>query len=105
MESAIIISRTLYCCWLPASSPSYKCGLPLSLFTPLPCSPSHCHVPFQLRHPLMPWDLEHLLQFQWSGKVVLTTPSGLELKGGLFKVRQVLRDGVRALQEGNDVVM
>ena len=62
-------------------------------------------VPLQLRHPCMPWDLEHLLQFQWSSKVVLTTPSGLELKGGLFKVRQVLRDGAGALQEGNEVVL
>ena len=53
----------------------------------------------------MPWDLEHLLQFQWSSKVVLTTPSGLELKGGLFKVRQVLRDGAGALQEGSEVVL
>ena len=59
----------------------------------------------QVLHPRCPWDLDHLLQFQWNSKVVLTTSSGLELKGGLYKVRQVLRDGDGALQEGSDVVL
>ena len=53
----------------------------------------------------MPWDLDHLLQFQWSSKVVLITPTGLELKGGLFKVRQVQRDDNDNLQEGKEIVL
>ena len=32
------------------------------------------------------WDLDHLLQFQRSSKVVLVTRAGVELKGGIFKV-------------------
>ena len=56
----------------------------------------------QLRHPRSPWDLEHLLQFQWSSKVVLATATGVELKGGLFKVRmawQQLRNGDEEKEE------
>ena len=110
------------CCPSPTLPCPSDCTLVLSAACPSPCRAPHraphstphpdccpanpaLAVPLQLRHPCMPWDLEHLLQFQWSSKVVLTTPSGLELKGGLFKVRQVLRDGAGALQEGNDVVL
>ena len=53
----------------------------------------------------MSWDVERLSQSQWHNEVVLSTASGLQLKGGLFKVRQVLRDGDGALQEGNDVML
>ena len=56
-------------------------------------------------HPHSPWDLDHLLQFRWSSKVVLSSAQGLELKGGLFKVPHVHRDGQGKLVEGRDVVM
>ena len=56
-------------------------------------------------HPRSPWDLDHLLQFQWSSKVVLSTTQGLELKGGLFKVPQVKRDDQGRLIEGREIVM
>ena len=59
----------------------------------------------QVRHPRSPWDLDHLLQFQWNSKVVLSSAQGLELKGGLFKVRQMQRDADGEVQEGRDVVL
>ena len=50
------------------------------------------------------------------GKVVLVAPSGLEFKGGLYKVRQVYRptletaqgmdgEGSGSLREGSDIIM
>ena len=55
----------------------------------------------QIRHPLMPWDLEHLLRFQWSSKVVLMSDTGLELKGGLFRVNQVSVDHAYNVRHGS----
>ena len=59
----------------------------------------------QIRHPRSPWDLNHLLQFEFSSKMVLSSAQGLELKGGLYKVKQMQRDEKGALMEGKDVVL
>ena len=59
----------------------------------------------QLHHPRRQWDLGHLLQFQWDSRVVLVTRQGLELRGGLFKVRQMRRAADGSLQEGDEVVL
>ena len=61
----------------------------------------------KLHHPrCASWDLEHLLRFQGSSKVVLkSVRDGLELRGGLFNVRQLQRDAEGELQEGQDVIL
>ena len=64
-----------------------------------------CLCPLQLRHPRCPWDLEHLLQFQWSSKVVLATATGVELKGGLFKVRMARQQPGNGEEEEEEVVL
>ena len=59
----------------------------------------------QIRHPGSSWDLEHLLRHQWSSKVVLSSAQGLEMEGGLYRVRQMQRDADGELKEGRDVVL
>ena len=59
----------------------------------------------QIRHPQSPWDLDHLLKFQYINKVVLSSAQGLDLEGGLFKVRQLQRGESGALMEGTDVIL
>ena len=61
----------------------------------------------KLRHPrCASWDLEHLIRFQGSSKVVLkSVRGGIELRGGLSKIRQMRRDAEGELTEGKDVVL
>ena len=59
----------------------------------------------RIRHPGSSWDLEHLLRHQWSSKVVLSSAQGLEMEGGLYRVRQMQRDADGELKEGRDVVL
>ena len=61
----------------------------------------------KIRHPrCTSWDLEHLIRFQGSSKVVLkSVRGGVELRGGLFKVRQMRRDAEGELKEDEDVVL
>ena len=83
-----------------------QAGSALRHLVPELCSPgAKISDALHLIHPCTPWNLDHLLQFQWSSKVVLSSTQGLELKGGLFKVPQIRRDGDGRLVEGTDVVM
>ena len=59
----------------------------------------------QIRHPGSSWDLEHVLRYQGRSKVVLSSERGLEMEGGLYRVRQMQRDADGELKEGGDVVM
>ena len=83
-----------------------QAGSALRHLVPELCSPgAKISDALQLIHPRTPWDLDHLLQFQWSSKIVLKSTQGLELKGGLFKVPQIRRDDSGRLVEEADVIM
>ena len=61
----------------------------------------------RIHHPCTHWDLGHLLQFDLNTKVVLSSTSGLELRGGLHQMKHTHRDvHSGALVEGpNDIIL
>ena len=70
---------------------------------PVCCASCHLST-LQLHHPHIPWAAEHLLDMERETKVVLVSASGLELKGGLYRVRQ-MRSFKGQLRQGDETLL